>query len=455
MSNLNFTPYLNVDSLSEIVRSTVSSNIAVANNVAQQSNQMNLIGHVDSGDTIGLAEFNESAGVKPRGHHHKQRPVTLQERLKMLMPRRVPLRRTTNVMNPDDFDVSEQLQLAGSDLLEALQSGDRSVMDEHLSENYDPLERYALLQYTRSKVDESDFSQAEKSRLANDLDGMLNELMNKDGDVIHTGLLNKNAFESALGRMSSLAVQSNIEHPPGSLSELRAMYGAGPKGKTESGLTAIDLAKSLVAKFGENNFSQALSSLRSTMSTDFRNNPAKQSGPKLWLSLTDANSFNIVQTGFALAGDLRRNLSEHAGVMTKSNQAEMAIALLSLAEHGRGKADHLMVHLADIQSLTALQKMQMCLLTRQTIEKFPMIFWKKELPLQRMSLLDELGALALAISGEIPAALTKEEQLEQAMRGKVHRKTKQGQHGGGNSHDSQPNQDDEEDQQNHVITGAR
>lgn len=368
----------------------------------------------------GLAEFNDLVGLKPRGHHN---PVTLKQGLVQPRTARLQQRRTANASPLDAAaDTDEHLHAASSDVLGALRSGGRSGLEERLSDSYDPLERHALLEYTRAKVDESDFSEAEKNRLKKDLDGMLAELDGKHGDEIGIGQKNKVAFESALGEMNALSAGSHAHDHAGSLTQLRALYGSRGNGKTEMGLTPMGLAKSLIDKFGAGNFIGALGGLRSKMASDFRNKPADRAGPRLWLSLTDAASFNVVQSSFALAGDLRRDLSERAKVVGKGTQAETAVALLGVTEQGRGRADPLLSQIADIKTLDEKQKMQLFALTRQAVEKMPMTAWPKDVPAQRMNLLDELRTLGVNVCDKMPRTATSAEQLEQKMRGVVQRK---------------------------------
>lgn len=377
-------------------------------------------------DTMGLAEFHDLAGVKPRRHAHHN-PVSLQQRLAQPRPGRVPLRRMSDDIYLNAVDSDQHLHAAGLNVLEALHGGERSDLEDRLVDTYDPLERHALLRYARAKVEESDFSQTEKDRLKNELNGMLAELMDRHGDTIRVGLKNKESFESALGTMDALSTGSSAESHTGSLSELRALYGSRSDGKNEMGLTPMGLAKSLMERFGADNFVSALGGLRSKMASEFRTRPATHAGPRLWLSLTDAASFNAVQTSFALAGDLRRDLSESAKVVGKASQAETALALLGATEQGRGRAEPLVGHIADSKTLTPLQQMQLYRLTRLAVEKLPLTAWPKDLPAQRMNLLDELRMLAANVCDKMSRAATPAEQLEQKMRGKVQRKGKRDQ----------------------------
>lgn len=396
----------------------------------------------ERGSTMDLAEFNALAGVKPRGHAHHN-PVTLLQRLMQLRAGRVPLRRISDDLHLGGLDVSEDLHAAGMGVLEALHKGERSALEDRLDDTYDPLERYSLLRYVHAKIDESDFSHAEKERLKHDLDGMLDDLMGRHGEAIRAGLKNKDAFESALGKMDALSAGSSAEHHPGSLAELRALYGSRSDGKTEMGLTPMGLAKSLMDRFGAGNFISALGGLRSKMASEFRTRPAAQPGPRLWLSLADAASFNTVQTSFALAGDLRRTLSESAKVVSKAGQAETALALLGATEPGRGRAEPVVGQIADSKALTPLQQMQLYRLTRLALEKMPMTAWPKDTPAQRMNLLDELRVLAAIVCDKMPRAATPAEQLEQKMRDKVQRKGESDQDESGRERDEP--QSDEDD----------
>jgi hypothetical protein len=425
--------------------STAWSGAAAPANVAPNANLAKL---ADPGDTTttSVGDFNERAGVKSGGQARHNR-VSLGERLLRSKARRVPSRRTAATTHLDAADSDEHLDAASSDVLGALHSGERSDLEDRLADTYDALERHALLRYARAKVDESDFSPTEKERLKNDLNGMLAELMDKHGDAIRAGLKNKEAFESALGQMDALSAGSKAENHTGSLSELRALYSSRSNGKTEMGLTPMELATSLMDRFGAKNFIGALGGLQSKMTSEFRTRP-ERAGPSLWLSLKDAAAFSLLQSIYALGGDLRRGISERGKFVCKGSQAETTVALLGAAEPGRGRADPLVAHIADSKPLTAMQQMLLYRLTGQAVEKMPMTAWPKD-SAQRANLLDELRTLASNMCDKIPRAATPAEQLEQKMRGKVQRKGERDRDEAGHGRD-EPQSDDE--RQTLVVT---
>ncbi|MGZ3241548.1 MAG: hypothetical protein ACXWJK_15060 [Burkholderiaceae bacterium] len=421
---------LNINSMPQTVSHALQSAAVAANNVAQQANQANLAQHSDLSEEVGLASFNERAGVKPYGSHHHQ-PVTLQERLKMLMSHRVRSRRqVANATHIDSDEPDAHLHIPGFELLDALLSGGRSDLDAYLVDHYDdPLMQHTFLSDAKDLVDQLDASQGEKGRVTNELNSKLAELMDKYGDAIRSGLSSKEAFESALGKMDALSAADNAAHHAGSRAEVLALYGVKANGKVETALTPLALTKSLVDKFGANNFSKALGGLQSKTATEFRAKPAHQANPRLSLTLAWAASFEAVQSIFALAGDLRRDLSERAGIMSKANQAATCMALLGITEQGGGRAHSLVGQIADSTLLTALQQMRLYLMTQQAVKKMPLTIWHKDLLPQRTNLLDELRTLTSDLSEKIERAPTEAAQLEEEMRGKVQRKNPRNQDG--------------------------
>lgn len=410
---------------------------------ADASNQTASASQADALDATGLAEFNERAGV-PHGRHQHHAHLSLQQRRLSAVPRR---RASPMAQNPGSGghagDVDE-LHAAGLDLVQALRRGGREQASDMLAGDYDALEQHALLRDARSQIDGGDLSEAEKDQLKGDLNGMLSDLMDSHGDVIRTGLKDADGFENALGEMDALAKANSENHDPDTLRSLRSQYGVKGEAKLDAPLTPMALAKSLQKKFGVDNFSRALGDLRAKMSLDFRANPAKSAGPRLWLSLSDAAAFNAVQSSFAIAGDLRRDLSERAGITLKLNQAGTAVALLGAAELGVTRADAFVSHLTDSKEGAALKKIQLYMLIRQALEKLPTTMWRPENLHLRMTLLDGLRSLASAHCSQNLTTAEDDAEFAQQLRGKVRRKSKrdrdgegqdQQQHHGGNDDD--------------------
>lgn len=391
-------------------------------------------------EVTGLAEFNTRAGVEQKQHgHHVE--VTLQRRL-VAVSRRGPPRAGQHSNSTNQ--ASDDLHAAGVDVVDALRSGSKAELADMLEGDYDALERHALLRDARAQIDSGDLSEAEKDRLKEDLNGMMSDLMDSHGDVIRTGLKSASEFESAASEMDALARNNDANHDPDSLLALRAQYGAKGEGRVDAPLTPMALAKSLQNKFGVEHFSQALGNLRSKMSVDLRSSSARDSGPRLWLSLSDAAAFNAVQSSFSIAGDLRRDLSERGSITLKVNQAGTAVALLGVAELGVSCAEAFIDHLVDSKDSSALRNIQLYMLVRQAVEKLSITMWRPEMLHQRMTLLDELRALASLQCGQVRVSPEDDSdlQLEQQLRTKVQRKKERS---NGNDNDNESDRGSDSD----------
>ncbi|HYD63147.1 MAG TPA: hypothetical protein VEC35_22525 [Noviherbaspirillum sp.] len=357
-----------------------------------------------------VSEFNQRAGVaKAPLIHHK--PRSLQDRFLATQTR--PQRRPGQASRSAQRSEHPQLSAAASALVDALQHSERPDLEERLATEYDPLERHTLLRRARELLDEGALPAAGKSHLKDQLNQMMTDLMDGFGDVIRSGFQHSQAFETALGKMVALSAGDRLPDAAGAL-ELRQLYGAKGAGKVEAPLTPLALVKSLQEKFGANHVRDAMASLRSSLSGDLRSTTA--TGPRLWLSLSDAACFNTVQTSFVLADDLRRGLFERAQVLPKTGQVATALALLEAAESAMTTGDALIDQIVERKGLAALQLMQAYMLVRHALERLAFTAWSEDHLTHRMHLLDELRALAHGAGGSVPASWSAEGQLESTLR---------------------------------------
>lgn len=356
------------------------------------TSQLDLAGMLEES---GLANFNERAGVNrfSRSVEH----VQLQQR-RLVLPTRLSQKNTKkDVIQTDDVD--PRLRLASVRALQTLQSDGQSALQDHLEHAYDVLERHSLLRSARAEVEHADLDPLDKANLKDTLTEMLGDLMDVHGDVIRSGLKATASFESALGTMVSLSqAGSELDHAD-SIRELRAQFGAKGEAKFDAPLTPYELAESLQSKFGADNFSSALGDLRSKMSAEFRSNPAGAAGPRLWLSLSDAAAFNAVQTSFSIAGDLRRDLSERAGISPSLHQAGTSLALLNAAQTGASSANVMVGSIIGEQELSGFSKANAFMAIRHAINQMPVTFWSPELLSSRFALLDHCRNLAVDATG--------------------------------------------------------
>lgn len=386
-----------------------------------------------------VSEFNQRAGVTKISLTH-DKPRSLQDRFLAtqirLQRRPGPGLRSTawRLEHP-------QLSAAASALVDALQHGERPALEARLETEYDALERHTLLRRAREQLDEGALPAAGRSHLKEQLNQMMADLMDGFGDVIRSGLRDAQAFEAALGKMVALSAGDRQPDAAGAL-ELRQLYGAKGAGKLEAPFTPLALVKSLQEKFGADQVRDAMASLRSSLSGDLRS--ATATGPRLWLSLSDAACFNTVQTSFVLADDLRCGLFERAHVLPRTGQVATALALLEAAESAMTTADVLVDQIVERKGLAVLQLAQATMLVRHAVERLALTAWSEEHLAHRMHLLDALRALALGAGGSVPASWSAEGRLEAALRA-APRPPRGREEGGGSHREERRAQDEESD----------
>lgn len=303
-------------------------------------------------------------------------------------------------------------------LVEDLRSVDKTVHTQRLTSKYDALEEHTLLMDAKSRVTQMALPSEEREELLAQLQGMIDELMAGDGDAVEGGVANQLAYETALGAMSGLAAPGVAAEENQSLSELRAMYGNKSNDGKEAPLTPLSLARLLQDKFGAENFGAAMGDMRSKMAAGLRNAPPAAPGPLLWLSLGDAACFNMLQTGFAIAGSLRRELWDQAGILAQTGQTATAVQLLGWADSGEDRAEALGEFIAGTDDLDALQSALLYMVLYRAMSRLPAALWRLELLRQRMALLDNLKSKAAANSAASPKR-DEAQELEERLRGKV------------------------------------
>jgi hypothetical protein len=201
---------------------------------------------------------------------------------------------------------------------------------------------------------------------------------------------------------------------PRAVRELRFLYGVARKDNGQAPLTPHALASSLEKKFGPENFQGALSNMRSAMMSDLRNGvPQKLSGPRLWLSMADASAFNLVQSCFSLAGELRSNLVNRAKIIPLASHSAMTLTMLSLGD--KGKASNLIADIIDPRASSFQRLADVCATLLGVARKLPLNLWQQR-PEQRLELIDELQSYVRNISGAMPRQSMPIERREQEWR---------------------------------------
>lgn len=372
--------------------------------------------HGKGDDVTGLAEFNRRAGVA-HGAHGMKRSVVVARSL----PERYAAARASaaarSAQSPRRsaaYGENNYLRSAALEVVEALHHGERTGLEAGMSSGYDVLEQHILLRSARDLVDEQALPDEEQTRLRDQLNEMLADLMDEHGDVIRAGLRDAQAFEAALGALTASGRDGSQPREAGAMQELIGMYGPGRNAKSDTPFTPLGLMQSLQDHFGSENVGSALAELRSTLAADLRARAA--TGPRLWLSLADAACFNMMQSSLAIASDLRRSLFERAKIIPRTNEITTAMALLSVAESTAGSADELVSQILERKGLAMLQLAQMYLAVRQAVERLALKAWGLENLARRQVLLDELMELAFEAGSRIPATQTPEASLESRLR---------------------------------------
>ncbi|MET3130420.1 hypothetical protein AAKU55_000673 [Oxalobacteraceae bacterium GrIS 1.11] len=349
---------------------------------------------------IGMARFDELAGIK---HHHVHQPnMPLARRL--VRPPRTALPASVD-------DEHGALRAGAAELLEALSdSDDGGKAEERLAERYDPLQRYVLLSKAAEMLDQQEDGLG-KDELSGKLDTMLADLMAQHGAAITSGLEQADALDGALELMSQPAPGTDGAD---SMRQLRAQYGPKGGGALEQPLTPAGLFASLLERAGAARVGKALSALRKKMADSLY--VKGRGGPRLWLSLSDAASFNVVQTSYAMAGDLRRDLSEQAAVAPRADQAETAAILLNLGQGDGEQADTMLERIVGPEKMSPLRQVAALRLLRGVVGKLPPAIWSQAGHAQRQPLIENLQRAIVALHPALPSLAPTADLLESRLR---------------------------------------
>lgn len=364
----------------------------------------------DGGGSIAMADFHAQAAIGRHSGAHAPRRQNLQERL---LPRRMALRAPPKYQELETEN--DDLQTAALAALEVMQQGGSFALEQHLEEHYDILERHSVLRELLAQLDQ-------QGPLSQQAGAQVTELLEQ--------LQQRHAAQLA----PALQAQALLEHAlaalqDGSVAALRASLGAPAQGKNEQALSPLTLANALKSQFGAAHFGLALDRARSRLAAQFRTRPQSWASPQLCLSLADASSFAAVHTCFAVAGELRRDVSASAGVLIKSQQLDTTLVLLGVSEARSSNVNSLLASLLDASTLTPGQRRQVYLLLRQALAQLPLGLWNKDAMAQRGVLLDQLHKLMISMSQQMEASLSREARLEQSLYGQLGRRRRDGQGG--------------------------
>ena len=352
-------------------------------------------------ELMNTLDFESLAGVHSHPRHHIPARTRLANTAKRV--------RNNGLQQAGKKDVEHDPHVheASLEALEQLRHGGEAAMDTYLSSQFDMLERHSLLRHAISNSDGKDRDVLEQA---------MGRLLEQHGESIKVGLGHAAEFQTALHAMDSRAAESGKAYDPGALQQLRAMYGA--KGKLEAPLTALSLAKTLLEKFGHGNFMQALAGLRSTMASSLRAQGGDL-GPRMWLSMSDAASFNVVQSGFAIGRELRAKLHQ-AGIMPHASDAATGIALLGVAEKENGDIDIFVTKIVAGPGMqTPLQRVFAHKHLGDAIAMLPASLWPLDKQADRLELLGGLKQRAAGALSMLPASHDAANSLQRQLQSRV------------------------------------
>lgn len=315
---------------------------------------------------------------------------------------RVPLtRRLSRTQSPqpaathDDHDTA--LKTAAAQLIESLsQHGDDGL--ERGRDTDDALQRQMLLEQAREMLDlQPDDGSGQREAVGAKLDAMQAALTARHGPAIAQGRHHADAFEGALAALHAAAPAAGGD---ASLSALRRQFGAVADGGRAAPLAPTALLDILLSRAGKAGAAAALGRPPAQLHAELRQRG--RPGPRLWLSLKDAACFQLVNTSFALAGELRREVSEQAATAPLAAQDTLARLLLRLGEPDVGQAEPLLRQLADMERLTPRQRAGACGALRGVIARCPDAMWGGEALPQRKRLLDQLKEMTVEQHAALP-----------------------------------------------------
>lgn len=297
-------------------------------------------------------------------------------------------------LKPENEEEDAPVREAASKAVASLRKHGQSALAQQLSNEYDPLEHYALLYNALCQVDDENLPDEEKEEVKTKLSSMLDDLWEQHGEQIRKGLQDAEALEHAVGAM---AAARNVN--PTSIAELRFLYGSKGKGRFDMPLTPLAMAKILQQKFGSENFSSAMGDLRSKMAADlrkdasYRDDPARSVSPVMWLSMSDAAAFNAVQSCHGISSGMNRDMAEKVGLLSGASPASITVAILVLVESGKPKLTAFITQVVDLRQVDQIKKGQAYDVILQWLKKLPLTLWPQDKLGQRMEILDEVSKM--------------------------------------------------------------
>ncbi len=344
--------------------------------------------------TINVSDFKAAANLEQKQAQSERK--VLQQRLPPARPTKAARGPSARVSADE-----EDLQARVVELLDGLSGGhDRDALERDLEERYDALERYTLLSEARAVLEGDPGAGGD---VAARLDSMLAELEAGQGAAFGAGRRSAAELEVTLGLLD--------DGTAATLPQLRLLYGAKGCAGMDAPLMALALFESLLARQGAARLDAAMRQLRGTMARELHHR--RGAGPRLWLSLSDAASFNVMQSCFSMAADLRAALAEQAAVTPAADQAGTTLMLLTA---GQAKAEHMLAGIAGNDKLAPFQEVAACRLLRELVQRLPPALWHGDAAPQRLGLVAQFDARLDKLAGALPAVASRAELLEARLR---------------------------------------
>jgi len=362
-----------------------------------------------------LAEFNDRTGVGAQAGKLLPKPSSLKSRNKALEKlRRMQAAKATSSSGPIEEGDDEELFSSGmKDLVDALQRGGPPAAKEWISKRHDLLERHELLRHAVNSTDGPN-KQA--------LGQMLDDLKKENGDKLASILKDADALKTALHKMDAKAMAAAEAGNSAGLRNFRSLFNSSTSNKLDGPSEALTLASRLQSRFGTAHFAEALKEMRTQLASQMHMmNKASELGPKVWLSMSDANSFRTIQSTHAIAMDLRRDLSD-AKIVPRKNEGEATIVLLSIPGLNADAAVKLKEGVVGRDDLSPKQRADMYRLFAKAVNTLPITLWPEDKSSQRTALIGELRDLSGSSADEMKKPKeTPEEKLERTLREQIKR----------------------------------
>lgn len=375
----------------------------------------------------GLAAFNANAKIT----------LQRQAQIKSLLQRATKGHRGSA---PRADDADALLEAAANNLAGAFSDGDEEALEEQLGRHPDPLQRHTLLKQTRALLEKQAAAITGPrqgtltiQQLIRKLDRKLEALLADHGEEIEAGMAVSDSFSDAMGELEQpdLGPVSGSEATEGQgasdtegaaagetpLALLRAQLGAKGQGKFDQPITPQALFAALLAQPGAGNLKNVLAAGRNRLTGNLKSRG--KGGPKLWLSLSDAACFTVVQTCSAVAGDLRRDLSdkEMANLAPQADESAMTMLLLRAGEPERDKAASMMQTLVGPESATPpQQRAKACKLLRTVLADLPPMLSQGEAKPRLQALCADLDAMQVQLHATLAAPPSETDTFEQGLR---------------------------------------